>query len=415
MGRPTEALRSLRRAASHPYGPPIDRTWSLRPNASMPTFSPALDLPAELAAGLLSGRFSLFGGVVRIAKGNAGAGQVVALLKDAATANLPAIASGVLPAIAAVSSVATLGVCALGFSVMYVKLEGIKKELKFISRTVKGIADDLDRVIVANLDAANELLKKAQRADHPSQSEFTTPAVDRYLEAASIYKQRFDNTEDRQRDLLGQYLKALNIAVCGELACHYVRGDWKELTAAATEAVETFRPRAERLLSLSLWGPAYRSSVEKEEAAAGAAALFLDPLLIERLPFSTLLWLHQQLDLSVTAEQLIDDLRMPMQLAFGARDAHFGEKLGIADLDGLSTTGGMLSNLRQRKEFPTVALAVLRPGIQAATMLAAIRSYPIQYEALRDAEVPYSKLLEMFPGQQPDVEAYLVTPEAVAA
>jgi hypothetical protein len=54
--------------------------------------------------------------------------------------------------------------------------------------------------------------------------------------------------------------------------------------------------------------------------------------------------------------------------------------------------------------------SVLRPGVQAATMLAAVASYPVQYDALLRADISYKRLIELLPGQRPDSECYLLAP-----
>jgi len=395
-------------------------------------FTPSLELPSTILQGLLLGKYSLHGGTVRIAKGLPGGGQIVALLKDGMN-GLPSAFSAIAP-FTALTTAATFGVCAIGFGVLNHKINYISKEIGAISATVQEVATDLERTIIANLETATGLLNKAVRSQGNAQGDYLSRSVDRFMEASSIYRQRFDKTEPENRDQLRCYMQALGVALVGELHCHYIREDWAELKHRASEVAAEFSARARKLLSLSLGCGADYSVWSKDPLTAGylpkevqsAAALFLHPRLKAALPFGHLLWLHQRLDSDLDAPALVEQLRplLPAALSSGYTPTNFGASLKIAalyeDESNLSIWGSFKKgwkeggSLTETESFPRVANALLGTAVEAALMLDAVESYPEQFKALEASQLTFPKLSDLFSGGD-SMEEYLINDEITLA
>ena len=371
----------------------------------MLTLRPVLDLPPSIAAGILSGKYFRMGGAVRVAAGYQGAGQIVALLRDSGPASAvlysvaPTLAAA--PILAAGASVATLGVCAIGFSMLHEKVNRICQEIAETRQAIGGLAADFDRPIVAKLETAVELLCKIERARVPASSEYLTPAVERFLEAAHIYRSRLDETPDDDREVLDKYFKALAVAIAGELACHYLREDWTELLAASSKAREWITPRKERLVSLALVGSPTFSSWQSNSVAAACLALPSN-----EMPFQAVVDLARTLDPDITTIRLIDALRPVSSSCLD--DPKPWDKLRLAESTQCKKSKGYFFGSLNKDNLLTLFKASFSKGVNAMIVGTAVESYSDQYEFLRRADLPARKLRELLIGIPHDKDAYLI-------
>lgn len=102
----------------------------------------------ELARGLHAGDLQRWGGIVRIARGNPGAGQIVAHLRElggeSARRLAPEMAHALqLTNVAAAASVINLGVSAVGFAVVCHKLDRLRDSVDRLQVTIEDMREDL--------------------------------------------------------------------------------------------------------------------------------------------------------------------------------------------------------------------------------------------------------------------------------
>lgn len=398
-----------------------------------------LELPSQISSGIADGSLELFGGTVRMASGQPGAGQIVALLRDGATGEVPTLLSATLPGIAAAASAATLGVSAVSFAVLSAKLQRIQRDLELVYDVVRDIASDLDVIIVANLQTACELLRKAERAERPEKSDFLLRSIDRFLEASSTYQGRLASTADSNRDLLDQYFKALALSCAGELTCHYMRGDWNELLAASKTAAELIRPIQHRLVSLALVNnPDFlacmnakqsvntsneqhsisslpdndRSSALTDEATGELAAsiefctmyMSIDA---SHIRFRDIYLMARTLEPKLTETSFIDLLR-PVPQTVRSRFG-IGAVKNIKMQKLLKLKPKRFFRVDYNKDMPAALAAIAERGLAAVLIGNAVRSYSSQYHALCAADLPRPKLLELLADLDVSSEAYLVS------
>ncbi len=398
-----------------------------------------LEVPSHIFTGIADGRFELFGGTVRMASGEPGAGQIVALLRDGATSEASTLLTAALPGIAAAASAATLGVSAVSFALLSAKLKRIERDLKLVHEVVRNVASDIDAIIVANLRTACDLLRKAERAECPEKSDFLLRSIERFLEASNTYQERLASTADSDRDLLDQYFKALALSCAGELACHYMRGDWNELLAAANTAAELIRPIQHRIVSLALVNhPDFlacmnakqedsplnekpsilslpdsdRSSTTDELAAPGSLAgniafctmyMRIDA---SRVRFRDIYLMAQTLEPNLTETSFIDLLRPIPQTLKSPFGISALKKIKMQRL--LELKPKRLFGVDYEEDMPAAFAAIAERGLAAVLIGNAVRSYSPQYQALCEADLPRPKLLELFANTDIGEEAYLV-------
>lgn len=109
---------------------------------------PILELPAHIAEGLATGQFTRWGGVIRIATGYDGAGQIVAHLRDlgpAAQQLAPQLGSLLgMTSVGAAASVVGLGVTAAGFFIMNRKLNRLQRSMDAIDGKLDRLSQNLE-------------------------------------------------------------------------------------------------------------------------------------------------------------------------------------------------------------------------------------------------------------------------------
>jgi hypothetical protein len=371
----------------------------------MATIVPQLEVPSWIATGLANGLYSRFGGMIRVAAGNPNAGQIIALLRDS---GIPSEAiTSLLPAFAGMMPPVTLGVCALGFVSLSRQLTRIETAISETKLAIDGLAVDFDRSVLANLEAAVQLLEKAERAQVPANNNYLHHAIDRFLESSSIFRSRFDATSDEDRDVLEKYFQSYCTSLAGELACHYLQEDWNEVHAVAAKAKAEVSSRKRRLISLALNGTREFTSWESTPILP---AIFATSA--AQIPFSIIFELAQSLDPSISAMKLIDTSRPFLKTDAG--DIGSLSKLRMAEVIELNKRKTYWNWGPQCGDLAIIVKAAVRCGMNALMVGNAVESYPEQYALLNRADLSASKLKKLLRRVPDDRDALLVIDRTTA-
>lgn len=319
-------------------------------------------VPQDTLLGLLSRQYTLHGGVVRMSPGTAQAGQIVRhlIIPRSSTALQSALepvpspllghvglrgAAGsafqggaidtvanqeLLSAVSATMKLSTLNlaVSAVGFAVMYAKLDKIDRQMRYIAADVKAIRDLMERRERAELKAALDTLSKVpQIADRDVHRELVLAARSTVSVKKNQFAEMFEHVETAEA--AGTYEEYYTIAALANARCFAEVGEL-HLAVRELEHAVTFRNEQ-------------AARIARDVLLASNSARFLHSEFVDILPLTTL---EQVLDFAhgeAGGIAWIDTLRAELGPYHRIEDADTGDKPADGRMESFRRVSGGLS------------------------------------------------------------------------
>ena len=214
-----------------------------------------LDLPKDIAQGLLTGKYERVGGVVREMKSK----QIVTWLRDGyKTSNqvlstilppstLNATASTALSLANPVISVLNLAVSTMGFLLIKKRLGVIEQQLEQAQGVLQTIDYKIDLSFYANFRAALDLACNAfTMTSSETRKMSAMQAINRFLEAQHHYTTLADIEIGNGSLVADEYLSTLCLAYVTEVRCYLELEELDTARRRMQEGVAALRPRFEK-------------------------------------------------------------------------------------------------------------------------------------------------------------------------
>jgi tetratricopeptide (TPR) repeat protein len=292
----------------------------------MAPISLTFDLPAKIAEGLVNGEYIRNGGVIQDT-----AGRVVTWLKDnpetvsntvqsassldpsgalrlavqaadtvATQQRLGAISAQVsqlqnLVVFSSAASLLTLGVTAIGFTVIYKKIQSLEKRLKAVQVKLERIDEKIDIAFYSNFRAALDLAQNAfTMRDKANRRSSALQAIDRFLEAEHIYLDLTDKELERRSQIGDEYLLTLCLAFIAETRCYLELGEYE----TAISRFEEGKAKINQLIAKYL-----------EMLLTPNPIIYLHPKLKDKIDLARLTRIYQWRDPGMTESAVFDQFR----------------------------------------------------------------------------------------------------------
>jgi len=295
----------------------------------MNPLSVTFDVPASILQGLANGSLLRNGGVIQDTSG-----QVVMWLKELAGAGISPSSSVILPGIdpatgalnlamqgvnagismrgfAAVTqqlnaiqgvitltsaaSVLSLGVSAIGFTMISRKLKQLEKRLKEVKILLQDIDYKVDLGFYSNFKAALDLAQNAFLMSKGINRESSAhSAINRFLEAEHVYTELIDKELDNKSQIGDEYLLTLCLAYIAEARCYLELGEYDTAIRRFEEGKTVTRPRFEKYVD-SLLTP--------------QPAVYLHPVMKDHINLSRLTRILQWKDPSLNENLVFENIR----------------------------------------------------------------------------------------------------------
>ena len=292
----------------------------------MAPISLTFDMPKYIADGIRAGDFVRNGGVIQDQSG-----RVVTWLKDAAlNSNIPADAiTGVDPTgalrllvqatdsavtqrrLGAISqqvgqlqnmvmfqsaaSFLTLGMTAIGFAVIYKKIQKLEGRLQQVQKKLEEIDEKIDLAFYANFRAALDLARNAfEMSDPENRRSSAMQAIDRFLEAEHVYADLTDKELERHSQIGDEYLLTLCLAFIAETRCYLELGEYGLARSRFEEGKHKVKSRMVKYVDLLL---------------TPNPLMYLHPQLMGAVDLSRLTRIYQWKDPAATENSVFESLR----------------------------------------------------------------------------------------------------------
>ncbi|MDC0832541.1 hypothetical protein POG22_05880 [Geitlerinema sp. CS-897] len=256
----------------------------------METLNITFDLPTEIAKGLADGTLVRKGGVIQHENG-----RIKMWLKEAVvdSQNGFTFPSG-MPLITA-TSMLTLGVSVIGFSLIYKQVKFIEKRLKRIQKEIEKIDKKIDLTFYANFRAALDLAQNAFLMAEPNNRRSSAlQAINRFLEAEHIYTDLADKELKCNSQISDEYLLTLCFAYLAETRCYLELGEYDTALRRLQEGKLQIRDRLTKYIDILL-----TSNPE----------MYLHPNLQKLIDLSRLTKIYQWKDPSQTENTVFEKFR----------------------------------------------------------------------------------------------------------
>lgn len=256
------------------------------------TFGAAPELAERIIAGLESGEYTRWGGVIR----NTSNGRFVTFLRDLGStiSPLPNTFGPLLQLNAAVSAV-NLSITAVGFGLVLHRLSVIEHKLASIAAVMQSIDRKIDLSFYANFRAALELARSAMSmTGDTNRKASASQAINRFLEAEQHYISLFDRDMNDGAWAASQFLSTLSLAFVSVSQCYLEMGEPEIARRHLSEAEVMLAPRVQRF----------------SEAFVGPnAAIYLHPKLAQAIDLQRFTRLQRQEHPGQKEAQVFEQLR----------------------------------------------------------------------------------------------------------
>ena len=385
-------------------------------------------MPKYVANGIATGEFFRNGGVIQDQSG-----RVVTWLKDAAmTSSIsPSVMTGVDPTgalrllvqatdsavtqqrLGAISrqvgqlqnmvmfqsaaSFLTLGVTAIGFAVIYKKLQKLEGRLQEVQKKLEEIDEKIDLAFYANFRAALGLARNAfEMSNAENRRGSAMQAIDRFLEAEHVYADLADKELERHSQIGDEYLLTLCLAYIAETQCYLELGEYGIARSRFEEAKHQIKSRMEKYVDILL---------------TPNPLMYLHPKLSGKVDLSRLTRIYQWKDSRKTENLVFEELR-----------ESFGNM--IEDIDHIQDWAKQLpSSIMEQQDIKRGFFGLKKEGRAAIfeqlpraveemeEMIETTRrfeSYEYEIKLLEKTKVPYSKWHNATPAVAPPESSSLI-------
>lgn len=220
-------------------------------------FDVTLDLPENIAFGLLNGSYERVGGVIR----KTGSKKTVTWLRDfvkndEALSNSPVFSSAnavtsnvssVVNNLSNVASILNLAVTTMGFTLVLKRLGVIEQQLEQAQEVLQIIDYKIDLSFYANFRAALDLACNAFSMNNPETRKMSAmQAISRFLEAEHHYTKLADKEIGYGSQVADEYLSTLCLAYVTEARCYLEIEELDTARRRLQEGATALRPRFEK-------------------------------------------------------------------------------------------------------------------------------------------------------------------------
>lgn len=380
---------------------------------AMAPISLTFDLPAKIAEGLASGEYIRNGGVIQDT-----AGRVVTWLKDnpEAASNVVQSASGVDPSgalrlaiqatdtvatqhrlgvisaqvgqlqnlvmLSSAASLLTLGVTAIGFTVIYKKIQGLETRLKDVQKKLEEIDEKIDIAFYSNFRAALDLAHNAFTMKDPANRRSSAlQAIDRFLEAEHIYLDLTDRELAKRSQIGDEYLLTLCLAFIAETRCYLELGEYETAHRRFQEGKEKVRDRMNQYIDILL---------------TSNPLVYLHPRLAGMVDLSRLTRIYQWRDPNETENTIFEKLREHLGKAWDIEEWSRQLPASIMEQSDIKRGFFGLKDEGVNEIFAKLPLAVdeIEEMIETTQRF---ESYEYEIKLLEKTRAPFAKWLNAAP------------------
>jgi len=331
-----------------------------------------------------------------------------------------------LAAVSNITSILSLGVTTLGFSVIYHQIQGLETRLKTLQTSLELVGEKIDLALYANFRAATALARNALTMQDPqNRRNSALQAIDRFLAAEHVYLELTDRELAQQGVLIDEYLRTLCLAYFAETRCYLELGEYPTARQRLNEGINILKPRITQYIQILL---------------TKNPIIYLHPRLIGQVDLTRLTRIYQWLNPSETESSVFEKLRIHLdklsdvktwsqnlpapltqqiktiqaaQAAQTAQTAQTTQKLpvdlpqnflgfkesltGITDnLRGLLPVFTVATDESQDVIFNCLAEAIAKMEIMIET-IRRFESYEYEVKLLKKTKIPFKRWLNLAP------------------
>lgn len=272
----------------------------------MYTIETSLQIPENIAKGLLNRTYERVGGVIREAKSK----QIVTWLREGYKTSESGVSNALLPSptsmmsnstnlalssVSAVTGTLNLAVSTMGFIIVLKRLGVIEQQLGMAQELFKKLDYKIDLSFYANFRAALDLAINAfTMSNSESRKMSAMQAINRFLEAEQHYAKLTDTEIDNGSSVAYEYLSTLCLAYVTEARCYLELEEVETARRRLQEGTEKLRPFFKKHINTLL---------------TSNPAVYLHPSLKEQVGLKRLTRIYQWLEPDVDEGDIFEQQR----------------------------------------------------------------------------------------------------------